>query len=79
MINSSGNILVAKKLDRETKNAYELTITAQDRAGTLIKQMESHYEYNNNKKINYTDKYFWGECCKIKSQVATKPIINHRI
>ena len=35
-IDSSGNITVAKKLDRETKNAYELTITAQDRAGTSI-------------------------------------------
>ena len=32
-INSSGSILVAKKLDRETKNAYELTITAEDRGG----------------------------------------------
>ena len=35
-INSSGFILVAKKLDRETKNAYELTIVAEDRAGTLV-------------------------------------------
>ena len=34
-INSSGFILVAKKLDRETKSAYELTITAEDRAGIL--------------------------------------------
>lgn len=36
-INSTGFILVAKKLDRETENAYELTIVAQDRAGTLVK------------------------------------------
>ena len=35
-INSSGFILVAKKLDRETKNAYELTITAEDRAGIFL-------------------------------------------
>lgn len=35
-INSSGFILVAKELDRETKNAYELTITAEDRAGTFF-------------------------------------------
>ena len=35
-INSSGFILVANKLDRETKNAYELTITAEDRAGILV-------------------------------------------
>ncbi|XP_078366665.1 protocadherin Fat 4-like [Oculina patagonica] len=32
-INSSGSITVATKLDRETKSTYELTITAQDRAG----------------------------------------------
>ena len=32
-IGSSGNITVAKKLDRETKSAYELTVTARDRAG----------------------------------------------
>lgn len=32
-IDSSGNITVAKKLDRETKSAYELTVTARDRAG----------------------------------------------
>lgn len=36
-INSTGFILVAKKLDRETENAYELTIVAEDRAGTLMK------------------------------------------
>ena len=35
-INSSGFILVAKKLDRETKNAYELTIAAEDRAGMFL-------------------------------------------
>ena len=35
-IDSFGNITVAKKLDRETKSAYELTVTAQDRAGTYI-------------------------------------------
>lgn len=35
-INSSGSITVAQKLDRETKSTYELTITAQDRAGTII-------------------------------------------
>lgn len=35
-INSSGVILVAKKLDRETKDAYELTITAEDRAGIFL-------------------------------------------
>ena len=35
-IYSFGNITVAKKLDRETKSAYELTVTAQDRAGTYI-------------------------------------------
>lgn len=34
-IDGFGNITVAKKLDRETKSAYELTITAQDRAGTV--------------------------------------------
>ena len=32
-VDAFGNITVAKKLDRETKAAYELTITAQDRAG----------------------------------------------
>lgn len=36
-INSTGFILVAKKLDRETENAYELTIVAEDRAGTVVK------------------------------------------
>lgn len=35
-INSSGFILVAKKLDRETKSVYELTITAEDRAGIFL-------------------------------------------
>lgn len=35
-INSSGFILVAKKLDRETKSVYELTITAEDRAGIFF-------------------------------------------
>lgn len=32
-IDSFGNVTVAKELDRETKNTYELTVTAQDRAG----------------------------------------------
>ncbi|XP_067054992.1 protocadherin Fat 4-like [Acropora muricata] len=32
-VDAFGNITVAKKLDRETKAAYELTITAQDRGG----------------------------------------------
>jgi len=32
-IDSFGNITVAKKLDRETRSAYELTVTAQDRGG----------------------------------------------
>lgn len=32
-IDSFGNITVAKELDRETKSTYELTVTAQDRAG----------------------------------------------
>lgn len=32
-IDSFGNVTVAKELDRETKSTYELTVTAQDRAG----------------------------------------------
>lgn len=47
-IDSSGNITVAKKLDRETKSAYELTVTARDRAGRPT-----------NKSLSSQGKMFW--------------------
>jgi len=35
ILNQSGNITVAKPLDRETKDTYEIQVTAMDRAGKI--------------------------------------------